>query len=56
MTYGWIVKIRRYDGSTSVVKQFTLEPMARNYAGRLNEEYQTNTYYVERYDPSKALS
>lgn len=56
MTYKWLVKLRRYDGSTSIVSAHAKEFDARMKACHLNTEYQTTSHYVERYDPTKALS
>ena len=55
MTHGWIVKVRRYGGGTSVVShRFDELHKAQMEADRKNEEYQTDAYYVEMYDPMKA--
>lgn len=56
MTYGWLVKFRRYDGSESVHSLYLTHEDARAEAKRLNAEYQASSFYVERYNPRKALS
>lgn len=47
----WYVKIRRYDGSESVVAKTDTEDQARTRADKLNRQYQTDTYYAEKFDP-----
>ena len=51
MTHEWVVKIKRYDGSTSILRRFSVEEAARKEASRLNAEYQTGTHYVEPWLP-----
>jgi hypothetical protein len=43
----WLVKIRRYDGSTSVLKRYDSYTDARHHVLRLNTETQSKTHYVE---------
>ena len=47
----WYVKIRRYDGSESVVATTDTEDQACTRADELNRQYQTDTYYAEKFDP-----
>jgi hypothetical protein len=47
----WLLKIRRYDGSDSVLRDYGPErDAARAEAARLNAEVQTDQYYVEEVD------
>ena len=46
-----IVKLHRYDGSTSVVWISASRDEAELWARELNERYQTDTYRVEPYAP-----
>ena len=50
----WCVKLRRYDGSESVVRLVGSEPVAQAYADGMNFAYQSDSYYVEPYDPDLA--
>lgn len=49
----WLVKIRRYDGSESVVGSYDHRDDAENEMRYLNEGYQAETYYVEEFDREK---
>lgn len=49
----WLVKIRRYDGSESVVDSYDHRDDADNEARYLNEAYQADTHYVEEFDTKK---
>ncbi len=49
----WLVKIRRYDGSESVVDSYDHRDDAENEMRYLNEAYQTDTHYVEEFDAGK---
>lgn len=49
----WLVKIRRYDGSESVVEMYDHRDDAENEMRYLNEAYQTDIYYVEEFDQAK---
>lgn len=50
----WLVKIRRYDGSTSVLGRFAEWDEAQNYASELNRHVQAKIHYVEAYDEGKS--
>lgn len=49
----WLVKIRRYDGSESVVTSLDTEGEALEVARAKNEDYQSALYYVEAYEEEK---
>ncbi len=49
----WLVKIRRYDGSESVVDSYDHRDDAENEMRYLNEACQATTYYVEEFDREK---
>lgn len=46
----WLVKVRHYRGGTSVVAIYDNEADAIWTAGHYNRRYQSNNYYVERYE------
>jgi len=48
-----LVKVRRYDGSESVLRRHSDPVMAQLQADAYNEAYQTDACYVEDYDPAK---
>ena len=52
MTRQWVVKLHRYDGSTSVVWISASREEAEHWAAQINERYQTDTYRVEPYKPA----
>lgn len=47
MRTGWIVKLTRYDGSTSVMTKPTTQEDAEKTADMLNKHEQTGNYTVE---------
>lgn len=49
-----VVKVRRYDGSESVVRICRDAESAVTHADRCNMEYQTDAYYAEPWDAKKA--
>ena len=49
-----VVKVRRYDGSVSVVRICGDAETAAAHAERCNMEYQTDSYYTEPWDVKKA--
>ncbi|QFG12073.1 Hypothetical Protein OBI_RACECAR_228 [Arthrobacter phage Racecar] len=49
----WLVKIRRYDGSESVVVSNVTEEDARLAADTYNEDIQSDLYYAEKWDRKK---
>lgn len=49
----WLLKVRRYDGSDSILRHYTTEDEARIEAERLNGEIQSDIYYVEEFDPRR---
>ena len=51
----WYTKVKRYDGSESVLQGFETKEEARQLANELNEQYQTHTYYAEEHIPAKAI-
>jgi hypothetical protein len=53
MTERWLVKIRRYDGSESVVRGNLSEEDARSTADTYNKDIQSNLYYAEKWEREK---
>lgn len=51
----WLVKIKRYDGSESIVDTVDTEDEAMEIACARNEYYQAELFYVEAYDEAKLL-
>lgn len=49
----WLVKIRRYDGSESVLGSYEHREDAENEVRYLNEAYQTDSHYVEEFGEGK---
>ena len=49
----WLVKIRRYDGSESVIISHNLKELAECDRDRWNANYQSDQFYIEEYDPAK---
>lgn len=49
----WLAKVRRYGGGEGVVGAFATRDEACNEVDRRNRAYQSNIYYVEKYDPKK---
>lgn len=49
-----VVKVRRYNGSESVVGIYEDAVSATAHADRCNTEYQTDVYYTEPWDGKKA--
>ncbi len=54
----WLLKIRRYgrdgmEGGESIVGSFHNQGDAVREAADRNAQYQTNTYFVEKFDPAK---
>lgn len=49
-----VVKVRRYNGSESVVSIYEDAESAATHADRCNTEYQTDAYYTEPWDGEKA--
>lgn len=47
----WLVKVKRYGGGESVIARFSYKPEAQDLADAYNKKYQTDTYYVEKFDP-----
>lgn len=47
----WVVKIRRYDGSESVLETHATEDEAKASAALSNTHEQTNQYYAEEWQP-----
>lgn len=48
----WILKVRRYGGrGESVICTFSDKTLAQAEANERNQTYQTDTYYVEKFDP-----
>ena len=48
----WLVKVRRYDGSVSVLYTTRTEAEAEAWARKLNEDEQSQKYYAEKFDPA----
>jgi hypothetical protein len=49
----WVLKFRSYRGGDSVIWDYDTEDEAKAEADRRNEAYQSDTFYVERWDPEK---
>lgn len=49
----WLVKVRRYDGSESVVNSYDRREDAEIEVRYRNVAYQANTYYVEEFDANR---
>lgn len=49
-----VVKVRRYNGSESVVGIYQDAESAAAHVDRCNTEYQTDAYYTEPWDMKKA--
>lgn len=49
-----VVKVRRYNGSESIVGIYQDVELAIAHAHRCNTEYQTDAYYTEPWDMKKA--
>ena len=47
MSPGWYVKVKRYDGGTSIIGRYTDREEAGRFASFKNAEYQSNNYYAE---------
>lgn len=47
----WVLKVRRYGGGESVICTFSSKVDAQAMANERNQTYQTDTYYVEKFDP-----
>lgn len=45
----WVVKVKRYDGSTSVVTKPSTEEAAQKVADHMNSTYQSSNYYIEEW-------
>ena len=45
----WVAKVKRYDGGYSVLDVTTKEK-AQALVDEFNEQYQTDNYYIEKYD------
>lgn len=49
----FLLKWKHYTGGDSVVGYYPTRESAQYEADRINDEYQTDTYYVEEYDKAK---
>ena len=49
----WLVKVKFYSGGESIVGDFDTIVEAQQWADGLNNQYQTDTYRVEEFDPEK---
>lgn len=45
----WAVKVKRYGGGESVISIHDEENVARSVAKARNRDYQTDSYYVEKW-------
>lgn len=48
----WVTKVRRYDGGYSILDVLTKEK-AQALADEFNAQYQTDNYYIEKYDKER---
>lgn len=46
----WLLKIKRYDGSDSIIWHYESQDDAQAEADRLNAEIQSDIHYVEAFD------
>lgn len=49
----WLVKVKRYDGSESVIHSSLLKEQAKAIASNYNDQYQSDNYYAEMFDLQK---
>lgn len=49
----WVCKVRRYGGGTSILDVASTKAQAQALADEFNTQYQTDNYYIERYDPER---
>jgi hypothetical protein len=49
----WLAKVRHYDGGDSVLMSRPTKEQAQAIVDTYNEEYQTDSAYVEEFDPEK---
>jgi hypothetical protein len=54
MDKDWLVKVKRYDDSESIVARYEYWDDAQSRASKLNRDSQSKQYYVEAYDEAKA--
>ncbi|WP_440711811.1 hypothetical protein [Herbiconiux sp. YIM B11900] len=50
----WLVKVRRPGGGSSVITRYAELSSANADVRTRNADYQSESYYVERFDPSTA--
>lgn len=46
----WVCKVRRNGGGTSIIDVASTKEKAQALADEFNTQYQTDNYYIERYD------
>lgn len=46
----WVTKVRRNGGGTSILDVASTKEKAQALADEFNEQYQTDNYYIEKYD------
>lgn len=46
----WVTKVRRNGGGTSILDVASTKAQAQALADEFNEQYQTDNYYIEKYD------
>ena len=51
----WLVKVRRHDGTASVVRSHCRKADAEAWARKLNEDEQSQKYYAEQFDPARGF-
>ena len=49
----YVVKVAHYPGGESVVMWEVTKETAQTIADNYNSQYQTDNYYIEKYDPEK---
>lgn len=49
----WLLKVRHYAGGESIVASFMDQGDAVREAAHRNLQYQTDTYFVEKFDQAK---
>lgn len=46
----WVTKVRRYGGGSSILDVASTKDKAQALADEFNQQYQTDNYYIEKYD------
>ena len=49
----WVTKVRRGPGQTSIIDVCSSKEKAQTLADEFNRDFQTDRYFIEKYDESK---